>query len=103
MNQLTAPLGYDDNDASLFGGSLILVGLFMAGLVGAALDRWHKYNLILKSGYVFALLCEIGLCLALRPNNLVVLTLMFVLTGIAMMPILPCALECGVECTFPIS
>ena len=98
----TCDIAASSRDAGLYGGVMIGAGLLGAAAVGAALDATHRYKTFLKGGFVAAV-GGIGFCMAqLRPANSAVLAAAFGVMGLCTMPLLPVALECAVECTYPV-
>jgi hypothetical protein len=118
--------GYTSDDAGLFGGLIIGCGLLGAAIVGPIMDKTHaydtsallrcmplrvmnrslfaySYNPILKVGITASTLSVFFFMLVLRPNGIELLCTGFGVMGLCMMPLLPVAFECGVECTYPIS
>lgn len=89
-------------DAGQYGGVMIGAGLVGAGLVGVALDATHMFRSFLKGGFVLSLCGMLFCLLELKPHNSAVLTVGFGLMGFCIMPLLPVALECSVECTYPV-
>eukprot|EP00127_Corallochytrium_limacisporum_P000254 Clim_evm1s9 gene=Clim_evmTU1s9 len=103
VEQIVDKSGYSSNDAGTFSAVLLGCGLVGAIFTGIVLDRCHAYNLFLR-GYATVAAAAIVIFLAvLRPNNFAAITIMFAIMGTFMLPLLPIAFECGVECTFPVS
>lgn len=102
IEQVTAPFCYTTDDASLFGGLFVGIGLLGAFLSGVLLDRIHKYKLFLRIILTFGLIFTVGLTLSLRLNSLDAIGAMFALLGFFSLPFLPVAFEAAVEVTFPI-
>lgn len=96
------PCGYSEDDASLFGGLIIGCGLLGCAIIGPVLDCTHWYNPLLKLSFVAALASSVFWWSMLRADSLVPVGVGFGLMGASMLPLLPLALECAVECTFPI-
>lgn len=98
----------DEDDAQsysgLYGGVLIGAGLVSSAVIGPVLDRLHAYKTVLKSGLLGILGAVIALFLTLRPGSTwhALTAVCFGLLGVFMVPILPTALEVGVECTYPV-
>ncbi|CAF1443023.1 unnamed protein product [Adineta steineri] len=102
LYQIIQPTGYSSTDAGIFGAIIIIAGLLNAFLAGIIMDRTHAYRLILK-------LLSIGACgsciyfiLILQPNQFYPLAVSIGLMGFFLLPLLPVAFECAVECTYPI-
>ena len=74
----------------------------LLGICGVILDRYHVYNTALKisslAGTVFLLL----ILVSLRPNNFAMLMVWFAFLGLSMLPAALIAVNCAVECTFPV-
>eukprot|EP00977_Amphora_coffeiformis_P024035 scaffold14974_cov195-Amphora_coffeaeformis.AAC.42 len=103
LEQLIAPVGYDSDDASLFSGVCIVSGILCSILMGALMDHTHAYNLLLKVGLVLSVVALGFFFWALRPGQTAVVAVMTCLVGMTMLPLLPLAMECACECTYPIS
>lgn len=103
VEQFVGKSGYSTDDASLFSGLLIGVGIIFAIITGLVLDRTHAYNKILKTCFGCAGVFIVVLLLVMRPDNTVALSIVFALMGAVMLPLLPVAFECAAECTYPIS
>jgi len=90
--------------AGLYGGALIVSGLAGASVVGPLLDKHHCYKTMLKVGLFGAVCTMLGIFLCLRPGSTWIWVdgVAFGLMGVFMVPILPTALEAGVECTYPL-
>jgi hypothetical protein len=95
--------GYTSDDAGTFGALIIGCGLLGAAIVGPIMDKTHAYNPILKIGITASTLSVLFFILVLRPNGMALLCVGFGIMGFCMMPLLPVAFECGVECSYPIS
>eukprot|EP00300_Choanocystis_sp_HF-7_P027092 c32156_g1_i1.p1 GENE.c32156_g1_i1~~c32156_g1_i1.p1 ORF type:complete len:459 (+),score=83.94 c32156_g1_i1:33-1379(+) len=103
ISQLVKPSGYNDDDAGIFGVALIGSGLLLSGVVGVVMDQTHYYRTIFKMLFICSIGASFLLLFMLKPDNNLGLTIGFAAAGGFMMPLLPVALECAVECTFPIS
>ncbi|CAF1123021.1 unnamed protein product [Adineta ricciae] len=101
--QLIQPVGYTSDDAGIFGAVIILAGLTSAFLVGIIMDRTHAYRFILKSLLIGVCASSIYFVLILQPNQYYPLAVSIGLMGFFLLPLLPVAFECAVECTYPIS
>ncbi|GAB5032951.1 major facilitator superfamily domain-containing protein 7-a-like [Nannochloropsis oceanica] len=101
VGQLLSPCGYSDSESGALGGIFIGTGLLGAFLAGLILDATHHYSLCLKVGFMGAWVASFLFISALRPNNLAFLTTSFALLGLWMLPLLPVAIENGVEIMFP--
>jgi len=92
------------NYSGLYGGALIITGLIGASIVGPILDKYHCYKTVLKVGLIGAVVMMTGFIFVLRPGDMYVwlMGVFLALMGMFMVPILPTALEVGVECTYPV-
>lgn len=103
IEQFVKPCGYSSDEAGYFGGLIIGFGLLGAGIVGPVLDATHKYNLFLRGGFVACAGACIAFLFALRPDQPIVVGVAFALLGLCMLPLLPIAMECAAECTYPMN
>jgi len=101
LGQQIQILGYTDNDAGLYGFLLLGFGMVGCAVFGPLMDATHKYKAILKSLAVLSIVAVAALCVSLRPNNHVMLGIVFALLGFLVLPLLPTSFECMVECTYP--
>jgi|EP00624_Nannochloropsis_granulata_P004077 Na+/melibiose symporter-like transporter len=101
VGQLLSPCGYSDSESGALGGIFLGTGLIGALLAGLILDATHHYSLCLKGGFMGAWATSFLFISALRPNNLAFLATSFALLGFWMLPLLPVAIENGVEITYP--
>jgi hypothetical protein len=86
IEQLTIPVCATPDDASLFGGLLIGIGLLGAIIAGFVLDRTHRYKIALRIGYGGALVFVVILTLVLRYGAIDAIAAMFALMGFFMIP-----------------
>jgi FLVCR family MFS transporter 7 len=70
IEQLTNPFGATSDDASLFGGVMIGVGLVGAGIAGVYLDRTHKYIVVLRIGFVGGVFVLLALTLVMSTGSI---------------------------------
>jgi FLVCR family MFS transporter 7 len=103
LERLVTPAGYSSDDAGIFGALLILVGFIGAGIVGPIMDKTHKYNKILKLGIVLSGCGLVFMFTMIRPNSFGLLVFAWGVLGFFILPLLPVCMECGVECTYPVS
>ena len=103
LEQIIAPAGYSSDDASLFSGLCIVSGILFSIVVGAIMDKTHAYNPMLKIGLVLGAVASSLFFVALRPGQVGLLAAICCLIGMTMLPLLPLAMECACECTYPIS
>ncbi|GAB5361541.1 hypothetical protein AAMO2058_000721800 [Amorphochlora amoebiformis] len=101
LGRQTEILGYSDDDAGLFGALILGFGLLGCAVAGPVMDCTHRYKTVLKIAATLALASVLGLVFALRPNNTVALCIVFSAQGFLLLPLLPTAFECMVECTYP--
>jgi len=101
LGQLLAPCGYPEAEAGALGGIFLGTGLVGAVMAGLLMDASHRYGLLLKGGFLGAWAASLFLVFTLRPDNFLVLALCFGLLGFTMLPLLPVAIENGVEITYP--
>jgi len=102
IQQITTPICATSDDASLFGGLLIGIGLVGAIIFGVILDRTHRYISALRIGYVGAMLFCVILTLVMRTGMLDAVSGMFAMIGFFMLPMLPVSLQAAAEVTYPI-
>mmetsp|Transcript_26638 Transcript_26638/g.48344 ORF Transcript_26638/g.48344 Transcript_26638/m.48344 type:complete len:480 (-) Transcript_26638:3219-4658(-) len=103
LEQLITPVGYTSDDASLFSGLTITCGIICSVFVGVALDKTHRYNEFLKVTLCASAFSLLLLLLSIRPNNIVLLCILSGFMGMSMISLMPVALECACETTYPIS
>jgi len=101
VGQLLSPCGYTDNESGALGGIFLGTGLIGALLAGLILDATHRYSLCLKGGFMGAWAASLLFISALRPDNFAFLATSFALLGFWMLPLLPVAIDNGVEITYP--
>ena len=103
IEQITRPICATPDDASLFGGLLIGLGLVGAAIVGVVMDRTHRYRLALRIGFGFTFVFTVILTLVLRPGMIDGVAALFALLGLFMMPMLPTSFNAAAEVTYPVS
>ncbi|UJR11609.1 hypothetical protein I4U23_015791 [Adineta vaga] len=103
LYQIIQPTGYSSNDAGIYGAIIMISGLFSTFLVGILMDRTHAYRSILKILSIGACASSIYFILVLQPNQYYPLAVSIGLMGFFLLPLLPVAFECALECTYPIS
>jgi len=101
MNQIVVPYGYSDDDAGLFGMSMIAAGLGGAAISGVLIDKTKKYKLFLKTVAPFLAAGYIALTFVIQRDNYALIYIVCALLGFSSFGLLPVALELGVECTYP--
>ena len=102
VQQMTSPACSTSDDASLYGGVLLGVGVCSAIAVGVALDRTHNYRLGLRVGFGGGAVLLLILTLVIQPGNMNVIAAFFALLGLVVIPMLPCSFEAAVEATYPV-
>jgi Na+/melibiose symporter-like transporter len=101
VGQLLSPCGYTDNESGALGGIFLGTGLIGALLAGLLLDATHRYSLCLKGGFMGAWVASLLFIAAWRPDNFSAAAASFALLGFWMLPLLPVAIDNGVEITYP--
>lgn len=89
-------------DAGMYGLILITAGLVGAMVFGVVLDKTHAYRLSLKLLFSAGTVGIAGFLFSVRPNNGTWITAWTAFAGFCALPLLPVALQCAVECTYPI-
>eukprot|EP00026_Physarum_polycephalum_P003852 Phypoly_transcript_03868.p1 GENE.Phypoly_transcript_03868~~Phypoly_transcript_03868.p1 ORF type:complete len:573 (+),score=108.65 Phypoly_transcript_03868:219-1937(+) len=102
IDQVVHPLGYSEDDSSLFGGLLIGLGLVGAAILGTFVEKTHKYKTAMMISIWGCAGCTLWAILALQPDNKASLTASFAFIGIFGLTLLPLTLECGCELIFPV-
>jgi MFS family permease len=102
IEQLTKPVCYTPDDASIFGVLLLGCGVLGAIAAGAVLDAKPNYNLALRIGFIMSFLMAICWTLALQVNQYEALAAMSGLTGFFVVAMLPVSFEAAVETTYPV-
>jgi len=102
VEQITVPICATTDDASLFGGLLIGIGLIGAGVFGFILDRTHKYRLALRIGFGGGMTFIIIFTLVLRYGAIDAIAAMFALAGFFVLPMLPTSFSAAAEVTYPV-
>uniref|UniRef100_A0A7S1VE98 Uncharacterized protein n=1 Tax=Sexangularia sp. CB-2014 TaxID=1486929 RepID=A0A7S1VE98_9EUKA len=101
--------GFTNRHAALLGGAMVGLGLLGAGLASVWLDRTKRFTTALLVGTTsttasFAIFCLLSSTPSLITSvdlRTVCLTASLLLLGFCSTAVLPLALECGVELTFP--
>eukprot|EP00898_Chlorokybus_atmophyticus_P006274 jgi/Chlat1/6648/Chrsp49S06146 len=102
LEQIVKPYGYSSDDAGLFGGAIILGGLFGAVTSGIIIDKTKRFAPVFKLSYLLALSSILALVLLARSDGRFgPICAACGLLGFFAFAILPCALEMAVECTWP--
>ena len=103
IEQLTAPVCSTADDASLYGGLMVGIGILGAIGVGIVLDRSHAYRFWLRMGYGLGFVAGLGLTLVMQTNLKDATAFFFAFVGFVIIPMLPCSFEAAVEATYPIA
>jgi FLVCR family MFS transporter 7 len=105
LDQMVLPLGYNEDDTSLFLAILVGVGLVSAGVTAPILDTYHRYIETYIFAFILASLAFLWFSLVamFRPQPEYMIIPPLVLLGIAAFMILPTALELSVELSYPVS
>jgi len=105
LDQIVIPLGYTEDDTSVFLATLVGCGLVSAGITAPILDTYHRY----KECYIFAFILAVfsflwfALVATLKPQPEGMIIPPLVLLGVSAFVILPTALELSVELSYPVS
>ncbi len=102
INILVQPFGYSSFDTSLIGAILIIFGLIGSFLVSiyVAKTNFYKFSLIICSIGYAASIMMIGF--ASYSENIYIAFIPVIFLGFFGFPILPIAIEMGLEITFPV-
>ncbi|XP_037033795.1 MFS-type transporter EF102-like isoform X2 [Bradysia coprophila] len=101
INQIVIPYGYSDDEAGIFGASLIVSGIIGAGISGAFVDKTKKYHLVLRVCTPLLGLAYVGFIFAVRRDFIAGIGAVCCIIGLLSFALLPVALELGIECTYP--
>ncbi|ORY08274.1 MFS general substrate transporter [Basidiobolus meristosporus CBS 931.73] len=103
LSEFINPYGYSDDDGSIFGVVLIVVGLVGGGICGVYLDRTKQFLRVLRVLMVLIPLSLIALIFSVRENDYVGICVNFGIIGFLAFAGLPVCLELGVETTYPVA
>jgi len=102
IQEFIAPSGYTDNDAGAFGGILLGAGVLGSMIAAPIMDRYHNPRTIFKAGVCLTAVGILFVLLSLKPDNFTALSIGFAISGACLMPLMPVAMECAAECTYPV-
>ncbi|GES61696.1 cell surface receptor/MFS transporter [Aspergillus terreus] len=104
LNQILAPYGFDETEAGIAGGLLIIVGLITAAIVSPITDRFKHYLATIRVLVPIVAVCYIALIFAPpSPAGIAPSYVVLALLGAASFALLPVVLEFLVEITYPFS
>lgn len=101
INQIVIPYGYTDDEAGIFGASLIVSGIIGAGISGAVVDKTKSYRLVLRVCTPLLGLAYVAFIFAVRKDFIAGIGAVCCVIGLLSFALLPVALELGIECTYP--
>jgi MFS family permease len=101
IQPLIQPFGFNNNDSSVCGAMLVLLGIIGAAVYGFILDKYQNYKkllLISNSLFIFGfLLFILGMF-----TSQYLLYLSAAIMGFNVFPVIPISFELGCELTFPV-
>lgn len=100
VNQIVEPYGFSNDEAGYCNFSLIITGLVGAVFSSKILETFKAYDTVIKVGYFGSLISILILVEALEVN-FPLLCFGFSLLGFFVLPLLPAAIECCAEITYP--
>ncbi|GAB1216257.1 hypothetical protein ATERTT37_005467 [Aspergillus terreus] len=104
LNQILAPYGFDETEAGIAGGLLIIVGLVTAAIVSPITDRFKHYLATIRVLVPIVAVCYIALIFAPpSPAGIAPSYVVLALLGASSFALLPVVLEFLVEITYPFS
>ncbi|KAL5362460.1 major facilitator superfamily domain-containing protein [Aspergillus floccosus] len=104
LNQILAPYGFDETEAGIAGGLLIIVGLVSAAIVSPITDRFKHYLATIRVLVPIVGICYIALIFAPpSPAGIAPSYVVLALLGASSFALLPVVLEFLVEITYPFS
>lgn len=104
LNQILAPYGFDETEAGIAGGLLIIVGLVTAAIVSPITDRFKHYLATIRVLVPIVAACYIALIFAPpSPAGIAPSYVVLALLGASSFALLPVVLEFLVEITYPFS
>ena len=104
ISNLFEPFGYTSSEIAFIAVKLIIVGVVGAIIMGALVDRTHKYKLtmhLITISATIAILLVIAALTFRRENKDLFISLMM-LYGFCYMGFIPLCLSYGAELTFPL-
>eukprot|EP00048_Salpingoeca_helianthica_P016223 m.231140 g.231140 ORF g.231140 m.231140 type:complete len:455 (+) comp18253_c0_seq1:13-1377(+) len=102
LGQIVNAQGYSDDDAGIFGASLIGVGLVGAVISAVVADRTRRFTEIVRVCFPGATLGILMLTLVNKPDNYGLVLTACGISGFFTFAALPVSLELCVECTYPV-
>ncbi|ORX94736.1 MFS general substrate transporter [Basidiobolus meristosporus CBS 931.73] len=102
LSEFINPYGYSDDDGSIFGVTLIGIGLVGGGICGVYLDKTKKFMRVFRLLVCLLPISLIALIFTIRQNNFAWICVNFGAIGMLAFAGLPVCLELGVETTFPV-
>ena len=103
INQVFEPYGFDENQAGIGGGLLIIVGLIAAAITSPIVDRNHQFLTAIKILVPTVALSYLVFVWMPQTRSLVGPYIVLSVLGAASFSLMPVALEYLVEVTFPAS
>jgi FLVCR family MFS transporter 7 len=103
ISDYVTPFGYTEDQSGILGISTVVSGLVSAGLVGLYVDKTGKHQIMIQLCSLTAFIGSIFFFLGAKPNAYHFLILGSTILGAGGFPIIPMAMELGVEATFPVS
>lgn len=107
IEQILCVRGYNDNDAGIFGGVMIVCGLLGSIISGIILDKTKRFEEVAKICFSMAAIANVFFVIIQSYNNdsqiyhsLIIVS--FCLIGFFGLPLLPVCMEMSVECVYPI-
>ncbi|KAJ3334801.1 Major facilitator super domain-containing protein 7 [Kappamyces sp. JEL0680] len=102
ISQYITPYGYSEGDGGTLGAITVVVGLVSAGIIGPYLDKTKRHELLLKLCCALEVAGAVLFLLGCRANGFPLMVAGSVFFGIGGFPVIPMAMELGVEATYPI-
>ena len=96
------PLGYTDNDSSLFGAIFIFGGIIGSGALGAFVEITKKYKFALLIICIWSMIAPLLLAVCLWTKVIWIVCVAVFILGVEL-AILPIGIDMGVELTFPVA
>lgn len=103
LAQILTPYNYSQNDAGIAGAVLIVVGLVAAAITSPIVDRSKSYVLLFKTAVPVLAASYVAIYWAPGAHNDAAPFVICALIGATSFSILPVALECITEITWPVA
>ena len=103
ISDYVTPFGYTEDQSGILGISTVVSGLVSAGLVGLYVDKTGKHQIMIQLCSLTTFIGSIFFFLGAKPDAYHFLILGSTILGAGGFPIIPMAMELGVEATFPVS